>query len=201
MSVCVSRTICVCTGEKWFRTFVRGTVRTENEIVSVCVSLSSTICVYRTAKWFNPFVRGTFETDSQYNLEKRTATVLRFYLHFSNVRPQPFYTFPMLGPLGAAPARLGWTATVLRFQMLLVPDVRQSNAATNFQFCLSPTMRLSRRHSILSTILKEFQIAKPSEPAKLSRQYQESSTFFFLVWFCFRFYLFHKLQRYWKGGA
>ena len=139
MSVCVSRTICVCTGEKWFRTFVRGTVRTENEIVSVCVSLSSTICVYRTAKWFNPFVRGTFETDSQYNLEKRTATVLRFYLHFSNVRPrnrstrsnvrpQPFYTFPMLGPLGAAPARLGWTATVLRFQMLLVPDVLTSTA-------------------------------------------------------------------------
>lgn len=76
LSVCLSRTICVCTGEKWFRTFVRGTVRTENEIVSVCVSLSSTICVYRTAKWFNPFVRGTFETDSQYNLEKRTATVL-----------------------------------------------------------------------------------------------------------------------------
>ena len=158
MSVCLSRTICVCTGEKWFRTFVRGTVRTENEIVSVCVSLSSTICVYRTAKWFNPFVRGTFETDSQYNLEKRTATVLPYtfpmlgpatVLHFSNVRPQPFYTFPMLGPLGAAPARLGWTATVLRFQMLLVPDVRQSNAATNFQFCLSPTMRLSRRHSIL----------------------------------------------------
>ena len=35
--VCVSRTICVCKGEKWFRTFVRGTVRTENEIVSVCV--------------------------------------------------------------------------------------------------------------------------------------------------------------------
>ena len=51
--VCVSSTICVCTGEKLFRTFVRGTVRTENEIVSVCDSvcpLSSTICVYRTAK-------------------------------------------------------------------------------------------------------------------------------------------------------
>ena len=68
---------------------------------------------------------------------KKDATVL------------PTRTFPIIGPLGAAPARLGWTATVLRFQMLLVPDVRQSNAATNFQFCLSPTMRLSRRHSIV----------------------------------------------------
>ena len=71
MSVCVSRTICVCTGEKWFRTFVRGTVRTENEIVSVCVHcpVSSTICVNRTetAKWFKPFVRGTFETETSLN--------------------------------------------------------------------------------------------------------------------------------------
>ena len=35
LSVCMSRTICVCTGEKWFRTFVRGTVRTEQTIFFV----------------------------------------------------------------------------------------------------------------------------------------------------------------------
>ena len=108
MSVCLSRTICVCTGEKWFRTFVRGTVRTENEIViivSVCVSLSSTICVYRTAKWFNPFVRGTFE-----RIETETS-LLTFELNRSTILKkvwtQPFYTFPILGPLGDRPSSLG----------------------------------------------------------------------------------------------
>ncbi len=41
--VCVSRTICVCKGEKWFRTFVKGTVRTERTIFT--------------------FVRGTVRTE------------------------------------------------------------------------------------------------------------------------------------------
>jgi hypothetical protein len=52
--LCVSRTICVCTGEKWFRTFVRGSVRTENEIVSVCVStVQYNLCLQNCKKWFN----------------------------------------------------------------------------------------------------------------------------------------------------
>ncbi len=95
--------------------------------LSVC-PLSSTICVYRTAKWFNPFVRGTFGTETSlltFELirstiwKKWTATVL----HFSNVRPLI---------RGRPQLVWGWTATVLRFQMLLVPDVRQSNARNQF---------------------------------------------------------------------
>ena len=58
-------------------------------------------------------------------MDRNGATVL----HFSHVRP--LRGRPQLG--------WGWTATVLRFQMLLVPDLEQSNATTNLQFCLSPT--------------------------------------------------------------
>ena len=58
------------------------------------------------------------------------------------------------------PSSLGWTATVLRFQMFLLRKfsifemifqfLRQSFAdTTNLQFCLYPTLRPNRRHPII----------------------------------------------------
>jgi hypothetical protein len=148
------------------------------EILSVCVS--STICVYRTAKWFKPFVRVHSKPKSCDStcaklrgvraFSTTTKTVIKimliltphagFILTLSKVRPSQQRVRALRGrpQLG-----WGWTATVLRFQMLLLHDLRHlplfvcgNHLPTQpiCSFVCPPTCGQScppnRRHSIIS---------------------------------------------------
>ena len=83
-------------------------------------------------------------------MDRNGATVL----HFSHVRP--LRGRPQLG--------WGWTATVLRFQMLLVPDLEQSNAHNQFAVLSVPYLRPNRRHSIILVVFFSSKIPGRSAP-------------------------------------
>ena len=128
VSVCLSSTICVCTYEKWFRTFVRGTVRTEQTIFFRQKSNSS---------------RNIYTRFWLYNVRKpRHPQSVAWKSFLQLQRPPPPFSFWFPTPL-----RL-WTGSSSAFAIIRGPATVTSVIDSTFVFCLSPTMRHNRRHPI-----------------------------------------------------
>ena len=144
-----------CKAEKWYRTFVRGTVRTENEIVSVCDSVFPQFVFPELQKWFKPFVRGTFETETSLltfelirstiwkKVDRNCSTVE--LLHFSNVS--------IVRPLrvqGAAPSSAGGgPQPFYAFKCCLSQMYGNQMAATNLQFVCPPPAAQPQAHNLI----------------------------------------------------